>query len=88
MRSTTPESSEPPIPAMHAQDQIRLPTLLGHFAYSRFLRLPLADRLSALPLVAAAADFYGSPTAWRRCACMPMCITQNHLFGVPGSPVS
>jgi uncharacterized protein with NAD-binding domain and iron-sulfur cluster len=39
---------------------------MGHFVYSRFLRLPLADRLSALPLVAAAADFDGSPAAWRR----------------------
>lgn len=60
---------------MHAQDQIRLPTPLGHFAYSRFLRLPLADRLSALPLVAAAADFDGSPAAWRRCACTLMCVS-------------
>ena len=59
---------------MHAQDQIRLPTPLGHFAYSRFLRLPLADRLSALPLVAAAADFDGSSAAWRRRACVLMCI--------------
>lgn len=48
------------------QEQPRLPTPLGHFVYSKFLRLPLADRLTALPLVAAAADFDGSPDSWRR----------------------
>ena len=48
------------------QDMPRLPTPLGHFAYCDFRRIPLADRLSALPLMAAVADFDDTPDAWRR----------------------
>ncbi|KKJ00986.1 hydroxysqualene dehydroxylase [Prochlorothrix hollandica] len=43
-----------------------LPAPLGTFCYTRFLRLPLADRLSALPLLQAVVDFDNSPEAWQR----------------------
>jgi uncharacterized protein with NAD-binding domain and iron-sulfur cluster len=48
------------------QDLPRLPTPLGTFAYTRFKRLPLSDRLSALPLLYAIVDFDNSDQAWRR----------------------
>jgi uncharacterized protein with NAD-binding domain and iron-sulfur cluster len=43
-----------------------LPTPLGTFLYTRFQRLPLSDRLSALPLLYAVIDFDNSDAAWRR----------------------
>lgn len=48
------------------QDLPRLPTPLGTFFYPGFKRLPLVDRLSALPLLAALLDFDNSDAAWRR----------------------
>jgi uncharacterized protein with NAD-binding domain and iron-sulfur cluster len=48
------------------QDQPRLPTPLGTFLYPNFRRLPLIDRLSALPLLYAVVDFDNSDEAWRR----------------------
>lgn len=48
------------------QDQPRLPTPLGTFFYPNFRRLPLIDRLSALPLLYAVVDFDNSDEAWRR----------------------
>jgi len=48
------------------QDQPRLPTPLGTFLYTQFKRLPLIDRLSALPLLYAVIDFDNSDAAWRR----------------------
>ncbi|MBW4650149.1 MAG: FAD-dependent oxidoreductase [Kastovskya adunca ATA6-11-RM4] len=48
------------------QDEPQLPTPLGTFLYTRFKRLPLIDRLSALPLLYAIADFDNSDEAWRR----------------------
>lgn len=48
------------------QDLPRLPTPLGTFAYTQFQRLPLVDRLSALPLLYAMIDFDNSDAAWRR----------------------
>lgn len=47
------------------QDQPRLPTPLGTFVYTQFKRLPLVDRLTALPLMYAVIDFDNSDTAWR-----------------------
>jgi uncharacterized protein with NAD-binding domain and iron-sulfur cluster len=44
----------------------RLPMPLGTFAYPQFPRLPLADRLSALPLIQAVLDFDNSDEAWKR----------------------
>jgi uncharacterized protein with NAD-binding domain and iron-sulfur cluster len=48
------------------QDEPRLPTPLGTFLYTRFYRLPLIDRLSALPLLYAMIDFDNSDAAWQR----------------------
>ncbi len=44
----------------------RLPMPLGTFAYPKFPRLPLLDRLSAFPLIQAVLDFDNSDEAWRR----------------------
>ena len=43
-----------------------LPTPLGTFLYTRFKRLPLVDRMSALPLLYALVDFDNSDEAWKR----------------------
>lgn len=48
------------------QDEPRLPTPLGTFLYTKFKRLPLVDRLSALPLLYTLLDFDNSDAAWRR----------------------
>jgi uncharacterized protein with NAD-binding domain and iron-sulfur cluster len=48
------------------QDLPRLPTPLGTFFYTSFKRLPLSDRLSALPLLYALLDFDNSDRAWQR----------------------
>ena len=48
------------------QDEPRLPSPLGTFAYTRFKRLPLSDRLSALPLLYSVIDFDNSDEAWQR----------------------
>lgn len=43
-----------------------LPSPLGTFVYTQFQRLPLIDRLSALPLLYALIDFDNSDLAWKR----------------------
>ncbi|MBV9390189.1 MAG: FAD-dependent oxidoreductase [Chroococcidiopsidaceae cyanobacterium CP_BM_ER_R8_30] len=48
------------------QDLPQLPTPLGTFLYTQFKRLPLIDRLSALPLLYAVIDFDNSDAAWQR----------------------
>lgn len=48
------------------QDELPLPTPLGTFLYTRFRRMPLGDRLSALPLLYAVVDFDNSDNAWQR----------------------
>ncbi|WP_019506171.1 FAD-dependent oxidoreductase [Pleurocapsa sp. PCC 7319] len=48
------------------QDEPRLPSPMGTFIYTRFKRLPLGDRLSALPLLYAVIDFDNSHEAWQR----------------------
>ncbi|NJM69541.1 MAG: FAD-dependent oxidoreductase [Scytonema sp. RU_4_4] len=48
------------------QELPQLPTPLGTFLYTQFKRLPLIDRLSALPLLYAIIDFDNSDEAWRR----------------------
>ena len=58
------------------QEQPRLPTPLGTFLYTQFKRLPLSDRLSALPLLYAIIDFDNSHDAWQRYDC----ITARELF--------
>ncbi|TAE57599.1 MAG: FAD-dependent oxidoreductase [Nostocales cyanobacterium] len=48
------------------QDLPKLPTPLGTFVYTQFQRLPLIDRLSALPLLYSVVDFDNSDDAWQR----------------------
>ena len=48
------------------QEMPYLPSPLGTFVYTQFKRLPLADRLSALPLLYAVIDFDNSHDAWQR----------------------
>ena len=48
------------------QDEPRLPSPLGTFIYTKFQRLPLIDRLSALPLLYSLIDFDNSHEAWQR----------------------
>lgn len=48
------------------QKEPPLPTPLGTFLYTRFKRLPLIDRLSALPLLYAVIDFDNCDRAWQR----------------------
>ena len=60
----SPAGSEVEAPIF--QDLPRLPTPLGTFIYTQFKRLPLVDRLSALPLLYALIDFDNSDAAWRR----------------------
>lgn len=58
------------------QDLPTLPTPLGTFIYTQFKRLPLSDRLSALPLLYSLIDFDNSDEAWQRYDC----ITARELF--------
>ncbi|MDJ0795834.1 MAG: FAD-dependent oxidoreductase [Calothrix sp. MO_167.B12] len=44
----------------------QLPTPLGTFIYTKFKRLPLSDRLSALPLLYSLIDFDNSDDGWQR----------------------
>ncbi|KAI0564447.1 amine oxidase [Gracilaria domingensis] len=47
-------------------DLPRLPSPLGTFVYTKFLDLPLADRLSALPLLEAVIQWDNSDEVWRK----------------------
>eukprot|EP00178_Gracilaria_changii_P010464 TRINITY_DN304_c0_g1_i11.p1 TRINITY_DN304_c0_g1~~TRINITY_DN304_c0_g1_i11.p1 ORF type:complete len:486 (-),score=44.26 TRINITY_DN304_c0_g1_i11:1464-2921(-) len=47
-------------------DLPRLPTPLGTFVYTKFLDLPLVDRLSALPLLEAVIQWDNSDEIWRK----------------------
>ncbi|NJK41056.1 MAG: FAD-dependent oxidoreductase [Acaryochloridaceae cyanobacterium SU_2_1] len=58
------------------QDQPRLPMPLGTFAYPRFPRLPLQDRLSAFSMMYPVIDFDNSDQAWQRYDAM----TARELF--------
>jgi len=48
------------------QMQPYLPSPLGTLIYTHFKRLPLSDRLSALPLLYSVVDFDNSDDAWQR----------------------
>ncbi|GAB4838574.1 hypothetical protein Ancab_028119 [Ancistrocladus abbreviatus] len=48
------------------QDEPQLPAPLGALAHTRFTRLPLLDRFTSIPLMAAVVDFDNTDTAWRR----------------------
>ncbi|HIK43257.1 MAG TPA: FAD-dependent oxidoreductase [Leptolyngbyaceae cyanobacterium M65_K2018_010] len=60
----SPQGLEVESPIFQAQPY--LPTPLGTFLYTDFKRLPLLDRLSALPLLQALIDFDNSDEAWQR----------------------
>jgi uncharacterized protein with NAD-binding domain and iron-sulfur cluster len=60
----SPQGLEVESPLFQAQPY--LPTPLGTFLYTDFKRLPLIDRLSALPLLQALIDFDNSDEAWQR----------------------
>lgn len=47
-------------------DLPRLPAPMGTFVYTKFLDLPLVDRLSALPLLEAVVQWDNSDRAWRK----------------------
>lgn len=51
---------------VYRDQPFQLPTGLAQAAYTRFLNLPLVDRLSAFPLVLAFSDFDDSLEAWER----------------------
>ncbi|WP_035987493.1 FAD-dependent oxidoreductase [Leptolyngbya sp. KIOST-1] len=60
----SPQGLEVESPLFQAQPY--LPTPLGTFLYTDFKRLPLIDRLSALPLLQALIDFDNSDEAWQK----------------------
>lgn len=47
-------------------DLPRLPMPLGTFVYTKFLDLPLVDRLSALPLMQAVVEWDNSDEVWKK----------------------
>ena len=50
---------------IYRQQMPKLPTGLAQAAYTKFINLPLADRISAFPLVAAFNEFDDSPESWK-----------------------
>jgi uncharacterized protein with NAD-binding domain and iron-sulfur cluster len=60
----SPQGLEVESPLFQAQPYLLTP--LGTFLYTDFKRLPLIDRLSALPLLQALIDFDNSDEAWQR----------------------
>lgn len=48
------------------QDVPQLPTPLGTLTQTQFTRLPLLDRFTSLPLMAAVVDFDNTDSAWRK----------------------
>ncbi|XAR59858.1 Phytoene desaturase (zeta-carotene-forming) [Bertholletia excelsa] len=48
------------------QDLPQWPTPFGTLLYTEFVRLPLVDQLSSLPLMTAVVDFDNTDAAWRK----------------------
>lgn len=48
------------------QELSQLPTPLGTLYHTQFARLPLVDRLTSLPLMAAVIDFDNTDVAWKK----------------------
>jgi uncharacterized protein with NAD-binding domain and iron-sulfur cluster len=62
------------------QDMPWLPTPLGTFVYTKFLDLPLVDRLSAMPLLDAVVEWDSSDEMWKKYDSM----TAKELFKMYG----
>ncbi|KAH7834243.1 hypothetical protein Vadar_014095 [Vaccinium darrowii] len=60
------------------QDLPQWPTPFGTLLYTEFTRLPLVDRLTSLPLMAAVVDFDNTDTSWRKYDA----ITARELFRI------
>ncbi|GAV77241.1 NAD_binding_8 domain-containing protein [Cephalotus follicularis] len=63
------------------QDLPQLPSPFGTLLYTQFFRLPLVDRLTSLPLIAAVVNFDNTDTAWKKYDS----ITARELFKQFGS---
>lgn len=48
------------------RDQTLLPTGLAQAVYTKFMNLPITDRLTAFPLVLAFSEFDDSPESWEK----------------------
>ncbi|KAM0949815.1 putative phytoene desaturase (zeta-carotene-forming) [Dioscorea sansibarensis] len=70
----SPEGLEVEFPIF--QGLPRLPAPFGALLYPQFFRLPLVDRLTSIPLMAAVIDFDNTDTAWRKYDAM----TARELF--------
>lgn len=51
---------------VYRDQALQLPTGLAQATFTRFLKLPLWDRITAFPLVLAFSEFDDSPEAWAR----------------------
>ncbi|XP_062186210.1 uncharacterized protein LOC133889757 isoform X2 [Phragmites australis] len=74
----SPEGLAVEFPIFH--NQPRLPAPFGVFAYPEFPNLPLIDRLTSIPVIAAVIDFDNTDTAWRKYDAM----TARELFKMYG----
>ncbi|KAK3141810.1 hypothetical protein QOZ80_4BG0338580 [Eleusine coracana subsp. coracana] len=74
----SPQGLSVEFPIFH--NQPRLPAPFGVFAYPQFPILPLVDRLTSIPVIAAVIDFDNTDTAWRKYDAM----TARELFKMYG----
>ncbi|KAL6882636.1 hypothetical protein ACP4OV_011326 [Aristida adscensionis] len=74
----SPDGLAVEFPVFH--NQPRLPAPFGVFAYPEFTSLPLIDRLTSIPVIAAVIDFDNTDTAWRKYDAM----TARELFKMFG----
>ncbi|TVU14912.1 hypothetical protein EJB05_38409, partial [Eragrostis curvula] len=74
----SPQGLAVEFPIFH--NQPRLPAPFGAFAYPGFPDLPLVDRLTSIPVIAAVIDFDNTDTAWRKYDAM----TARELFKMYG----
>ncbi|KAF8702458.1 hypothetical protein HU200_032835 [Digitaria exilis] len=74
----SPEGLSVEFPVFH--NQPRLPAPFGVLAYPEFPNLPLVDRLTSIPVIAAVIDFDNTDTAWRKYDAM----TARELFKMYG----
>lgn len=51
---------------VYQEQAVQLPTGLAQAVYTQFLNLPLADKVSAFPLVLAFSEFDDSESSWRK----------------------